>query len=43
MTHGHEDHIGGIVYVLRKLSIPVYATKLTSRDLYKKNLAKRVC
>ncbi|SFB98464.1 ribonuclease J [Bacillus sp. 491mf] len=29
LTHGHEDHIGGIVYVLRKLDIPVYGTKLT--------------
>ncbi|MCM3736262.1 ribonuclease J [Bacillus cytotoxicus] len=30
LTHGHEDHIGGIVYVLRKLDIPVYGTKLTN-------------
>ncbi|MFD0771110.1 ribonuclease J [Bacillus sp. CGMCC 1.60114] len=30
LTHGHEDHIGGIVYVLRKLAIPVYGTKLTN-------------
>ncbi|MDG4655956.1 ribonuclease J [Ectobacillus antri] len=29
LTHGHEDHIGGIAYVLRKLHIPVYGTKLT--------------
>ena len=41
ITHGHEDHIGGIVYVLRKLSIPVYATKLTV-GLIQENLAKRM-
>lgn len=43
-THGHEDHIGALPYVLKELSAPLYATKLTmgliERKLTEHNLMR---
>ena len=36
ITHGHEDHIGALPYLMRRVSVPLYATKLTMALIDKK-------
>lgn len=46
ITHGHEDHIGALPYVLQQINVPVYATKLTcaliERKLVERGIDKKV-
>ena len=40
ITHGHEDHVGALPFILHQLDVPIYATKLT-RGLIQVKLKER--
>ena len=42
LTHGHEDHIGALPYVMDRINPPIYATRLT-RDLCSLSCRSAVC
>lgn len=42
VTHGHEDHIGAITYLLDRINVPIFATKLTMGLINKKLDEKRL-
>ena len=36
LTHGHEDHIGALPYILRDLNVPIYGTRFTLALVHKR-------
>src|SRR5665213_2250397 len=41
LTHGHEDHIGALPYILRDLQVPIYGTRFTLALVHKRKRKAR--